>query len=254
MGWTDTGVCLTHPEGQETAGRLVATLAAQGVERAWVFGYGAVQSHDFAGENANVLAAAAAHPATLVPVALVNPFTAAREVDGLIESGFKAVKVLTGWGNWLTIENIRNTLVPVARRLAASKLHMSIALEGNLPLRGGSVYLPLLVREACPECVLVLDHCWSQYSWLDYLAIAEEDASLWFALHELPPRMIRDIVERIGIDRLVLSSWFPEHAPGLIFDRVASALGMDAGALADALSRNAARVLEGQHAASLART
>lgn len=252
MGWTDTSVCLTHPDGGEPVEALAQALASQQVDQAWVYGYGAVKSHDFAQENKRVLAAAKSYPHLLVPIALVNPFDAAREIDTLIESGFKGIKILSGWGNWLTIDNIRRTLTPVARKLAEHKLHMSIALEGNFPLRGGSVYLPLLIREACPDLVIVLDHCWSRHTWLDYLTIGEEDKSLWFTLNELPPRMTADIVGHLGIDRIVAGSWYPEHSPDLVFQRLKMALTLNARTLAAKLTKNASRLISGRHAGDLA--
>jgi hypothetical protein len=248
MGWTDTSVCLTHPTYETSAAAQKPLLKAAGVERAWVYSYGVVRTHDFQKANQQVLAAAEADPEFIVPLALVNPFTAGAEIDALLQKGFKGVKILSGWGNWLTIDNIRTNVAPVARKLAAQGLHLSIALEGNSPLRGGSVYLPLLVREACPEIALVLDHCRSPDAWLDYLTIAEEDETLWFTLHDLPSDLIRKIVDRIGLGRLVIGSWFPESAPDAIFERVRHALNIHSDRLAVTMTRNAQRILQGHHA------
>jgi hypothetical protein len=248
MGWTDTSVCLTHPTHEASTLPQKAALKAAGVDCAWVYGYDAVRNHDFQKANQQVLAAAEPDREFIVPIALVNPFTANNDIDALLQQGFRGVKILSGWGNWLTIDNIRSNVAPVAKKLAAQKLHLSIALEGNSPLRGGSVYLPLLVREACPEIALVLDHCRSPDAWLDYLTIAEEDETLWFTLHELPSDLIRKIVDRIGLGRLVIGSWFPESAPDAIFERVRQALNIDSDRLAVTMTRNAQRILQGHHA------
>ena len=247
MGWTDTSVCLTHPESAPPPAELMADLRRQGVTTAWIFGYKALQSHDFDAENALVKHTVRQFPDELVPIALVNPFHAERQIEGLIGRGFKGVKILSGWGNWLTIDNIRRTVVPLAKVLAANRLHLSIALEGNFPLRGGSVYLPLLIREACPEISLVLDRCWTPHTWLDYLTIAEEDTTLWFTLHELAPKLLRQVIERLGLSRVVLGSWHPDHAPGDVFARLLSCSAMQPAELEALLTRNAAQILAGSH-------
>jgi predicted TIM-barrel fold metal-dependent hydrolase len=248
MGWTDTGVCLTYPGSADSSAepRFVHTLEAMGVDCAWIFGYRAAQSRDFTCENDNVLDVAAANPGRLVPIVLLDPNQAARDIDRLIERGAKGVKILTGSGERWTPERIRRVLAPVARRVAESHLHLSVALEGNIPSRGGGVYVPLMIREACPDVVLVLDHCWSQYAWLDYLAVAEEDSELWLTLYDLPPRLINEIVNRVGITRCVLGSWYPEHDPRLLIDRIKSALNANGRTLASTFSLNAQRLLEGE--------
>jgi hypothetical protein len=194
-----------------------------------------------------VLAAAAANPGVLVPIMLLDPLQAGRDIDALIARGAKGIKILSGWNEQWTPERIRRVLAPVARRIADSELHLSVALEGSMPMRGGSVYLPLMIREACPDVVLVLDHCWSQYAWSDYLTIAEEDPTLWLTLYDLPPRLINDIVSRVGITRCVLGSWYPEHSQKLVFERIKAALNANARTLAATLSLNAQRLLEGTH-------
>ena len=251
MGWIDTGVCLTHPAIASDL-QLSRTLEAAGVESAWVFGYRAAQSRDFKSENDNVLAAAAANPGKLVPIVLLDSHEAARDIDRLIEHGAKGVKILTGWNETWTPETIRRVLAPVARRLVESRLHLSVALEGSMPMRGGGVYLPLLIREACPDAVLVLDHCRSQYAWPDYIAVAEEDPTLWLTLYDLPPRLINEIVDRVGLARCVLGSWYPEHDPKLLLERIKYALHANARTLASTFVINAQRLLEGAHPRAMA--
>jgi len=251
MGWTDTGVCLTHPS-IACDPQLARTLEAAGVDNAWIFGYRAAQSRDFKSENDNVLAAASANPVQLVPIALLDSRDAARDIDRLIEHGAKGVKILTGWNDQWTPESIRRVLAPVARRVAESRLHLSVALEGNMPMRGGGVYLPLMIRDACPDVVLVLDHCRSQYAWPDYLAVAEEDPALWLTLYDLPPRLINEIVDRVGLVRCVLGSWYPEHDPKLLLERIKNALHANARTLASTFAINAQRLLEGEHPRVLA--
>jgi hypothetical protein len=95
--------------------------------------------------------------------------------------------------------------------------------------------------------VLVLDHCWSQYAWPDYIAVAEEDPTLWLTLYDLPPRLINEIVNRVGLTRCVLGSWYPEHDPRLIIDRIKTALNANARTLAATFTLNAQRLLEGAH-------
>ena len=104
------------------------------------------------------------------------------------------------------------------------------------------------IREGCPEIVIVLDHCWSRHTWLDYLTIGEEDESLWFTMNELPPRMTTEIAGRLGIDRLVAGSWYPEHSPALVIDRLKQATGLHSRTLASTLTKNAAQILSGRHA------
>ena len=249
MGWTDTSVCLTQPGYTQSPNELVDALRDEGVTRAWIFGYGAVQSHDFLAANALVADAAQRFPDALVPLAVVNPFNAEREIEGLIKRGFRGVKILTDWGNWLTIDNIRRTVVPLAKTLAAHRLHLSFALEGNVPLRGGSVYLPLLVREACPEISLLLDRCWTPQAWLDYLTIADEDKTLWFTVQDLPPKLLRQVIDRLGLSRIVLGSWHPDQSPKHLFEKLNTLTDTDAVKLGAILTANADTILAGQHPA-----
>jgi predicted TIM-barrel fold metal-dependent hydrolase len=244
--WTDTSVCFGHPEYREQA-RADALLRAMddaGIGQAWTFGYAAVATHAFEQANADVQALALAHPDRFVPIGLVNPFHAFPAVDRLLDEGFKSIKILTGWGNWLTIGNVRRVVVPIARRLQERSLHLSIALEGNVPVTGGSTFLPVIVRDACPDACIVLDHCWLPSSWEDYLALAQDDRNLWFTLHSLPQALLTRVVRELGVHRIVLGSWLPETDPDLVYAQLHRAAGIG-DALVTVLNENAARVLQG---------
>jgi hypothetical protein len=178
----------------------------------------------------------------IVPIGLVNPFYAFPAVDQLLDEGFKSIKILTGWGNWLTIGNVRRVVVPIARILAQRSLHLSIALEGNVPVTGGSTFLPVIVREACPEACIVLDHCWQPTSWEDYLALAQDDATQ-FTLYPLPQALLTRVV-RAWPARIVLGSWLPETDPFDSYAQLQRAAGIGDG-LASVLRDNAARECSG---------
>ena len=244
--WTDTSVCFGHPEypAQAEAGPLLRAMDAANIDQAWVFGYRAVATHDFAAANASVRTLVAQHPDRLVPIGLVNPFHAFPAVENLLDEGFKSIKILTGWGNWLTIGNVRRVVVPITQALQRRSLHVSIALEGNIPVTGGSTFLPLIVREACPDACIVLDHCWLPSAWEDYLALAEDDRNLWFTLHSLPQALLTRVVRELGLARIVLGSWLPETDPDLVYAQLQRAAGIGDG-LASVLRDNAARVLQG---------
>ena len=86
-----------------------------GIGQGWVFGYRAVATHDFDAANRAVRDVIERHPDRFVPIGLVNPFHAFPAVDELLDAGFKSIKILTGWGNWLTIGNVRRVVVPITR-------------------------------------------------------------------------------------------------------------------------------------------
>jgi predicted TIM-barrel fold metal-dependent hydrolase len=134
--------------------------------------------------------------------------------------------------------------VPIAQTLQARSLHISIALEGNVPVTGGSTFLPVIVREACPDACIVLDHCWLPSAWEDYLALAQDDRALWFALHSLPQALLGRVVRELGLERIVLGSWLPETDPDLVYAQLRRAAGIG-DALAGVLRDNASRVLRG---------
>ncbi len=198
--WTDTSICFGHPEypRQAEADPLLRAMDAANIDQGWIFGYGAVATHDFEQANEGVRRIVALHPDRFVPIGLVNPFHAFPAVENLLDAGFKSIKILTGWGNWLTIGNVRRVVVPITQALQSRSLHVSIALEGNIPVTGGSTFLPLIVREACPDACIVLDHCWLPSAWEDYLALAQDDRNLWFTLHALPQALLTRVVRELG--------------------------------------------------------
>lgn len=246
MGWTDTSICYGHPEYPERSERaaLLRAMNAAGIEHGWVCGYSAVATHDFERANDGVRDLVARHPDRFVPIGLVNPFYAFPAVDRLLDAGFRSIRILTGWGNWLTIGNVRRVVVPITQALQRRSLHVSIALEGNVPVTGGSTFLPMIVREACPDACIVLDHCWLPSAWEDYLALARDDPDLWFTLHSLPQALLTRVVRELGLERIVLGSWLPETDPDLVYAQLARAAGIG-DALAGVLRDNAARVLRG---------
>jgi predicted TIM-barrel fold metal-dependent hydrolase len=244
--WTDTSVCFGHPEypAQAEAVPLLRAMDTAGIDQAWVFGYGAVATHDFAAANAGVRELVTQHADRFVPIGLINPFYAFPAVDELLDEGFRSIKILTGWGNWLTIGNVRRVVVPITQALQRRSLHVSIALEGNIPVTGGSTFLPLIVREACPDACIVLDHCWLPSAWEDYLALAQDDRDLWFTLHSLPQALLTRVVRELGLARILLGSWLPETDPDLVYAQLRRAAGVG-DELAVVLRDNAARVLQG---------
>jgi predicted TIM-barrel fold metal-dependent hydrolase len=246
MSWTDVSVCYRHPEWPDKSdgAQLLAAMDRCGVKQAWVYGYHAVATHDFERANADLGALIDKHPGRLVPIGLVNPFHAFPAVDRLLDRGFKGIKILTGWGNWLTMDNVRRNVIPIAKRLRERSLHISLALEGNVPVTGGNTFLPYLVRDAVPEACIVLDHCWSPASWEDYLALAQEDQSLWFTLHSLPQSLLTRVVRELGTHRILLGSWLPETDPDLVYEQLKRAAGIG-DEIAAILTENASRVLSG---------
>jgi predicted TIM-barrel fold metal-dependent hydrolase len=247
MNWTDVSVCYGHPEWptQAKAHALIESMNQNGIGEAWAFGYGAVATHDFDRGNNDIKDLVRQHPDRFVPIGLVNPFHAFPAVDKLLDDGFKSIKILTGWGNWLTMGNVRRVVVPIAQRLTERSLHISIALEGNIPVAGGSIFLPLLVRDACPDACIVLDHCWLPSAWEDYLALAKDDLDLWFTLHSLPQALLTRVVRELGIERILVGSWLPETDPDLILLQLkrATSMGVE---LEQTLTENAQRVLNGR--------
>lgn len=246
MAWTDVSVCYGHPEwpDQSSAASLLAAMDAADVRSAWIYGYQAVATHDFDRANRELKQVVEAHPDRFTAIGLVNPFHAFPAVDRLLDDGFKGIKILTGWGNWLTMDNVRRNVIPIAKRLKERSLHMSLALEGNVPVTGGSTFLPFLVREACPDVCLVMDHCWSPAAWEDYLALAQDDPDLWFTLHALPQAMLTRVVRELGTERILLGSWLPETDPDLVYAQVKRAAGIGDD-IDKVLTENANRVLQG---------
>jgi len=245
-GWTDTSICFGHPEYPQPAEALplLRAMDGAGIDEGWVFGYSAVATHDFDTANQGVRELVARHPQRFVPIGLVNPFHAFPAVDALLDSGFKSIKILTGWGNWLTIGNVRRVVVPITRALRDRSLPLSIALEGNVPVTGGSTFLPVIVRESCPDACIVLDHCWLPSAWEDYLALAKDDVDTWFTLHSLPQALLTRVVRELGLHRILLGSWLPETDPDLVYAQLKRAAGIG-DRLADVLRENASRVLRG---------
>lgn len=244
MPWPDVSVCYGHPAiGRKSAKELLGAMDAAGVQRAWIFGYEAAGTHDFTAANREIAGLVKSHPDRFVPIGLVNPLYQQPELDRLIGEGFRGVKILTGWGNWLTIDNARRTLIPLAETLHGRDCHLSVALEGHFPGRGGSVFLPLVIRESGTNVCLVVDRCHSVPAWEDYLTLARDDKSLWVTVSALPQRLLERIVKEIGIHRLLLGSWYPETDADLVHMAYQRATGLGDG-IDGVLTENADRVLK----------
>ena len=238
-------MCAAHPKAAVDEKSLLAAMSAGGISRAWLFGAEVATTHDFAAANARVLDLAERHPDRFVPIGVVNPFEAKAEAPRLLARGMKGIKVLTNWGNWISLNNVREFIVPLGQLLAEARLPLMIALEGVSPLTGGSVSLPLIVRRGCPDVCLILDHCWSPLAWDDYLAFADEFPDVWLTLHGLPQLLLRRAVRELGTDRILLGSWYPETDPDLVYMQVERAAGTGA-RLGEVLTANAERALAGR--------
>jgi predicted TIM-barrel fold metal-dependent hydrolase len=247
MEWTDTAVCFGHPRRPANADALMAALDRFGIATAWVFGGEVVATHDFETANARVLDLAEKHPGRIVPVGVLNPFEAQAEAPRLIARGMRGIRILTGWGNWISLDNIHRHVLPLAERMQAERKPLFVAMEGMIPMTGGSLSLPLHIRERCPEVCLVLDHLWSALGWDDYLAFARAYPDVWLTLAGLPQMTMNRAVAELGPGRILLGSWLPETDTDLVTAQIERAWGHD-GAPAAALARNAERVLAGERA------
>jgi len=245
MTWIDVSICAAHPKAAVEEQTLLDAMGRSGVARAWLFGAEVATTHDFEAANARVLALAERHPDRFVPIGVVNPFKASSEVPKLLSRGMRGIKVLTNWGNWISLNNVREFIVPIGQRLAEAGLPLVIALEGVAPMTGGSVALPLIVRRGCPDVCLVLDHCWSPLAWDDYLAFAHEYPDVWMTLHGLPQMLLRRVIRDLGPDRILLGSWYPENDPDLVLLQVERAWSLG-GRLDETLTANAERAAAGR--------
>ena len=247
MTWTDIAVIADHPKAHIEEAALLADLAKSEISKAWVFGGGASTTNDFDGANSAVLELARRNPATIVPIGVINPFHVARDAANWVDRGLKGFRVLTNWGNWISLNNVRELVVPLARLMRDARLPLIVALEGFSPMTGGSVALPLILRRECPGVCLILDHCWSPLGWADYLAFAAEFPDVWVTLHGLPQMLLRHAVAELGTRRILAGSWYPEADPDLVYLQIARAVGsgVDLGAV---LTANAERALAGKRA------
>ena len=248
MAWIDTSVCLGHPEypASATEYNLLKAMDAADISIAWIFGYDAIGTHDFDASNNAVQRITAKHPDRFVPIGLINPFLAFPAIDQLLDNGFMSIKIVSGWGNWLTIDNIRRLVGPVVEALHGRGLHGSVTVEGSVPTRGGNVYIPLVIREVSPDIPLIVDRCWTPQAWEDYLAIAKQDQSLWFSLNSLPQRFFERVIDELGLQRVLLASWYPETDPEIIQHQIMRTVP-DISDPGSVLTANAMRVLSGKH-------
>lgn len=242
--WTDTAVCFGHPKVAPEEDALIAALDRWSIGKAWVFGYDAVATHDFESANARVLALAEKHPGRIVPIGLLNPLHSEEEAPRLLSRGMAGVRVLTGWGNWISYDNIRRHVVPLAEIMEAADKPLIVALEGVIPLTGGSLSLPLQIRQHCPGCCLVLDHLWSALGWDDYLAFARLHPEVWLTLSGLPQMLMNRAIRELGPDRLLLGSWHPETDIDLVTRQIERGWS-NASPAGPQLAANAERVLAG---------
>jgi len=248
MGWTDIAVYADHPRLPAEGAALRAALAKAGVAKSWVFGGHAATTNDFAAANARALALAQFDPEAFVPIGVVNPFEARVQAPDLVRRGMKGFRVLTNWGNWISLNNVRELVVPLAGVMRDANLPLIVALEGFAPMTGGSVALPTILRRECPGVCLILDHCWSAHAWEDYLGFAEEYPDVWLTLAGLPQLLLRRVIDRLGTRRILAGSWYPETDPDLVYIQIERAAGVG-DRLQTILAENAARAAAGHAAA-----
>lgn len=248
MGWTDTAICFGHPKVPADEARLLAEMDRCGVERAWIFGYDAVATHRFEEANARILDLAEKHPGRFTPLGLMNPLHAEEETPRLLARGMGGIKLLTGWGNWISFENIRRFVVPMAAHAQAAGKPLIIAMEGVIPLTGGSLSLPLQVKQQVPDVCLVLDHLWSSLGWEDYLAFAREHPGVWLTLAGLPQMLMTRALSELGPERVLLGTWHPETDIDLVTAQIERAWPGE-GTPSEVLAGNAERALHGKAAA-----
>lgn len=247
MAWTDTAICYGHPKAAPDEAALLAAMDRWQVERAWIFGYDAVATHRFEEANARVLGLAEKYPERFAPLGLLNPLHGETEVPRLIERGMQGIKLLTGWGNWISFENIGRFVLPMAAHTEAAGIPLIIAMEGVIPLTGGSLSLPLQVKQYHPDCCLVLDHLWSSLGWEDYLAYAREHPDVWITLAGMPQRLMERALRELGPNRVLLGSWHPETDIDLVTGQIERAW-CHPGSAAQSLARNAEQALRGRPA------
>ena len=218
----DAAVCLNHPHlpAGKSAGEILRAMDAQGVERAILQPFEAVQKFNWAEANARVAAACAAHPDRLLGWGSLNHYDGPAEADHIAELGLRGLKLFTSWGFTPGTGLIERFYVPVAERCRALGLLFSIEHEGHMPTLGGAVYSDCIVADALPGVPVLMSRCWSWGYWPDYLAAMAECPNLALEVGVAPSHLIREAVGRVGADRLFFGSWWPESEPGAILAHI----------------------------------
>lgn len=209
----DMSVCLHHPfyREQSTVSAILRTMDENEIDRAVLFPYAAAVNYEFRSGNEELSKVLKAHPDRFVGFGVFNPFKDLNEVDRMKEDfGFRGVKFLTGWGEWIFgFNHYDRFVIPFAEKVAEHGLIMSIEHESRVPLHAHVAH-DAYIADAVPDLRIILSRCWSWHMWRDYIAIAEAYPSFLIEFGLAPSSLVRQAIETLGVDRFLLGSWMPE--------------------------------------------
>lgn len=218
----DASVSLSHPHLSENLDSdvILRAMDAEGVDRAAIQAFEAVQKFNWKESNDRVAAACKAHPDRFVGWGSLNHYDGPGEADRIADLGLHGIKIFTSWGFTPGTGLIDRFYVPVAEKCREFDLVFSIEHEGHMPTLGGAVYSDCIVADAFPDRPVLMSRCWSWGFWPDYLAAMAECPNLLIEVGVVPSNWIRQAVEQMGAERILFGSWWPEHEPAAVLAQI----------------------------------
>ena len=237
-----------------TAADLVASLDANGIDRAVTFGFGWRDPGLIRLANDTVIAAVAAYPDRLIGMAVIQPNDAdtAQEIDRCARAGLRGVGELMPHGQGYRLSDTR-LLTPALEVVAAHDLilltHTSEPVGHSYPGKGDVNLADLLVFLAAFPAVRVIAAHWGGGLPFYHLMpeIATITANCWYDTAASPflytPAVFATVAVSAGADRILWASDYPllSHARML---RYLEAAALDDVTRAAILGGNAARLFD----------
>lgn len=217
---------------------LLRAMDAAGVDRAVVCSvdqFIAVRNRE---GNDAVLAAVNAHPARFWGLAAVNPWfgnDAVEELERSLDAGLCGLKLNSHLQGFVLSDPIVHPLVEVCRQYQAP-----IYAHTGTPITAEPFQLAELAR-TFPDVTMVMGHMGYTDFWYDAVPAALQSDNVYLETSLIDIMNIRTAIEKVGADRILFGSDFPESDLELELEKL-SMIEMTADAKNRILGENAADV------------
>ncbi len=198
-----------HSGRRTTAEQLLENMDRFGIDRSVVIPYPVVE--DYRREHDEIGAAVRAHPERLVGAVCLSPFVPAPafadEVRRCAEVyGFRALKLQPKYQAINPLSKRSDFFYEAAE---ANNLTVIAHTGDGLPLSAPSLFI--MPARKFPKVRIVLGHAGGSIFFQEAIVAATVCPNIWVELSSLMPHHIREVMEHIPSERLLIGSDLPEN-------------------------------------------